>query len=133
MELYELKPSLGAKGKKSAFGSSGVSLHGKVFVIDRAQAFVGSLNLDPRSVDLNTELGIVVESPALAEDIARKLESLLQPALSYRVSLDGPDGGLLWTAEEDGKEVRFTSDPEVGFWRSFSTWILSAFAPESLL
>jgi len=133
VELYELKPSLGAKGKKSAFGSSGVSLHAKVFVIDRTQAFVGSLNLDPRSVDLNTELGIVVESPALAEDIARKLESLFRPALSYRVSLGGPDGGLLWTAEEDGKEVRFTSDPEVGFWRSFSTWILSAFAPESLL
>ena len=84
VELFELKPSFGAKGKKSAFGSSGVSLHAKVFVIDREQAFVGSLNLDPRSVDLNTELGIVVESPALADEIARKLESLLRPAFSYR-------------------------------------------------
>jgi putative cardiolipin synthase len=133
VELYELKPSLGAKGKKSAFGSSGVSLHAKVFVVDREQVFVGSLNLDPRSVDLNTELGIVVESPALAKEVARLFENLLQPALSYRLSLDGPDGDLLWTAEEDGREIRFTSDPEVGFWRSFSTWILSAFAPESLL
>ena len=133
VELYELKPSLGAKGKKSAFGSSGVSLHAKVFVVDRGEVFVGSLNLDPRSVDLNTELGIVVESPALADEAARLLENLLQPALSYRLSLDGPDGGLRWTAEAEGKEVRYTSDPEVGFWRSFSTWLLSGFAPESLL
>ena len=92
VELFELKPSLGAKGRKSTFGSSGVSLHAKVFVFDREQVFVGSLNLDPRSVDLNTELGIVVESPVLAGEIARQLEGVLQPANSYRLSLEGPDG-----------------------------------------
>ena len=133
VELFELKPSLGATGRKSAFGSSGVSLHAKVFVVDRGQVFVGSLNLDPRSVDLNTELGVVVESQALADEIARKLETLFRPTLSYRLSLEGTDNHLVWTAEADGKEVRYTRDPEVGAWRRFTTWLMSAFAPESML
>jgi putative cardiolipin synthase len=133
VELFELKPSLGAKGKKSTFGSSGVSLHAKVFVIDRGQVFVGSLNLDPRSVDLNTELGVVVESPALAAEVSGMLEGLLQPAFSYRLTLEGKDKHLVWTAEKDGKEVRYTQDPEVSAWRRFTTWLMSALAPESLL
>jgi len=47
--------------------------------------------------------------------------------------LDPSDGDLVWISEEGGKEVRFTRDPGVGFWRRFSTGILSLFAPESLL
>jgi putative cardiolipin synthase len=94
---------------------------------------VGSLNLDPRSLYLNTELGIVVESRELAERLARQFEELLRPEYSYRLALDTQDEDLIWISEENGKEVRFTRDPEVGFWRRFSTWFLSAFAPESLL
>jgi putative cardiolipin synthase len=94
---------------------------------------VGSLNLDPRSLYLNTELGIVVESPDLAGRLAQQFEALLRPEYSYRLALDAPDGDLVWISEEKGKEVRSTRDPEVGFWRRFSTWFLSAFAPESML
>jgi putative cardiolipin synthase len=135
VELYEIKPSLGAASEyeQKRFGSSGASLHAKSFVFDRRQLFVGSLNLDPRSLNLNTELGIVVESPELAEMLARQFEELLQPAYSYRLALEGTDGDLVWISEENGKEVRFTRDPEVGSWRRFSTWFLSIFAPESLL
>jgi putative cardiolipin synthase len=134
-ELYEIKPSLfgASEQERKHFGSSGASLHAKSFVFDRRQLFVGSLNLDPRSLYLNTELGIIVESPALAEKLARQFEALLRPEYSYRLALDAPDGDLVWISEEKGKEVRFTRDPEVGFWRRFSTWFLSAFAPESLL
>ena len=135
VELHELKPSLDAATDKEQkiFGSSGASLHAKTFIIDREQTFVGSLNLDPRSVDLNTELGIIVESPELAERLMRQFEVLLKPEYSYRLSLDRPDGDLVWTNEENGREVRYTRDPDVGFWRRFSTWFLSIFAPESLL
>jgi putative cardiolipin synthase len=135
VELHELKPSLAASTDKErkSFGSSGASLHAKVFIIDREQTFVGSLNLDPRSVDLNTELGIIVESPELAEELMGQFDVLLRPEYSYRLSLDRPDGDLVWTSEENGREVRLTRDPDVGFWRRFSTWFLSFFAPESLL
>jgi putative cardiolipin synthase len=135
VELYELKPSLAASQEKDRerFGSSGASLHAKAFIVDREQVFVGSLNLDPRSMNLNTELGFVVESRELAEMLSKQFEELLQPIYSYRLTLDPSDGDLVWTSEENGKEVRHRQDPEVGFWRRFSTWFLSIFAPESLL
>ncbi len=135
VELYEIKPSLAGASERDRerFGSSGVSLHAKSFIFDRRQLFVGSLNLDPRSINLNTELGIVVESPELAGMLARQFEELLLPAYSYRLALEGPDKNLVWISEDNGKEVRFTRDPEVGDWRRFSTWFLSLFAPESLL
>jgi len=135
VELHELKPSLAAAPEKerSRFGSSGASLHAKSFVVDREQVFVGSLNLDPRSVDLNTELGIIVESPELAQGLLRQFEELFKPSFSYRLALDKPEGDLVWISEEKGREVRYTRDPEVGFWRRSSTWFLSIFAPESLL
>jgi putative cardiolipin synthase len=135
VELHELKPSLAAAPEKerARFGSSGASLHAKSFVVDREQVFVGSLNLDPRSVDLNTELGIIVESPELAQGLLRQFEELFKPSFSYRLVLDKPEGGLVWISEENGREVRYTRDPGVGFWRRSSTWFLSIFAPESLL
>jgi cardiolipin synthase C len=135
VELYELKPSLAAAPEKDQqrFGSSGASLHAKAFIIDRERVFVGSLNLDPRSLDLNTELGFVVESRELADMLARQFDELTRPAYSYRLELEPSDGDIVWMSEENGREVRFTRDPDVGFWRRFSTWFLSLFAPESLL
>ena len=135
VELYEIKPSLveASEQERKLFGSSGASLHAKSFVFDRRQLFVGSLNLDPRSLYLNTELGILVDSPELAKELARQFEGLVQPAYSYHLALDKPDGDLVWISEENGREVRYTRDPEVGFWRRFSTWFLSIFAPEYML
>jgi putative cardiolipin synthase len=135
VELYELKPSLAAapEREQNRFGSSGASLHAKAFIVDREQVFVGSLNLDPRSLNLNTELGFVVESRELAEMMARQFDELTRPEYVYRLELEPPAGDLVWISEENGRAVRYTRDPEVGFWRRFSTWFLSFFAPESLL
>ncbi|NTW59767.1 MAG: phospholipase D family protein, partial [Nitrospirae bacterium] len=135
VELYELKPTLAAAPEKDRerFGSSGASLHAKAFIVDRERVFVGSLNLDPRSLDLNTELGFVVESNELADMLARQFDELIRPAYAYRLELEPSDGDLVWISEENGRKVRFTRDPDVGFWRRFSTWFLSFFAPESLL
>ena len=94
---------------------------------------MGSLNLDPRSVNLNTEVGILVESRELAETLAKLLDELVRPKYSYHLTLDSPDENLVWTSEDNGTEIKHTQDPEVGFWRIFSTWFLSIFAPESLL
>mgnify|MGYP006268697663 CR=1 FL=1 len=135
VELFELKPTLADAPERDQerFGSSGASLHAKAFIVDREQVFVGSLTLDARSLDLNTELGFIVKSSELAELLARQFEELTRPAFTYRLELDPKDGDLLWISEENGSAVRYTRDPEVGFWRRFSTWFLSFFAPESLL
>jgi putative cardiolipin synthase len=135
VELYEMKPSLeeAPEKERKRFGSAGASLHAKAFIVDRERVFVGSLNLDPRSLNLNTELGFVVESRELAEILARQFEQLTGPAYAYRLVLEPEDGDIVWISDENGREVRFTSDPGVGYWRRFSTWFLSIFAPEALL
>ena len=72
VDLYELRRSA-APGKKEEragpFGSSGSSLHAKTFAVDGSRVFVGSFNFDPRSATLNTELGFVIDSPAVVQAI----------------------------------------------------------------
>jgi len=90
-------------------GSSGrYGLHAKVFVIDGQRTFVGSMNFDQRSFDVNTEIGLVIGSPQIARDIAARFDAVAQPANSYRVTLEpGAEGSraLRWTTEPDGKVI----------------------------
>src|SRR5207245_6377187 len=105
--LFELKRgSSGAKKRVgwtggSGSGSSGSSLHAKTFAVDRSRVFVGSFNFDPRSARLNTEMGFVIDSAALADGHARPFAHAV-PARAYQVGLGGtgqahcdyrPDGG----------------------------------------
>ncbi|MFT3720012.1 phospholipase D-like domain-containing protein [Pseudorhodoferax sp.] len=87
--------------------SSGTSLHAKTFAVDGERVFVGSFNFDPRSARLNTELGVLIDSPAMAQELARQFAQDL-PERTYRLSLAGrrrlrwqlPDGTLV--AREPG-------------------------------
>ena len=112
-------PSAGFINKEWTWlkGKSTAALHTKAAVFDRRTVLIGSLNLDPRSAYLNTELSIVVESPALAAEVARFIEAGMQPSNAYSVELDR-DGDLLWAATEQGKAVRCTNEPHVSWWRS---------------
>jgi cardiolipin synthase C len=98
--LFELKPDGGqlrrsGKAKLQFRPSEGrASLHAKLFVIDRKTVFIGSFNLDPRSARLNTEMGILVDCPALARDAAVFAESLLAEA--NEVGLE--NNRLFWKA-----------------------------------
>jgi len=65
-----------------------VGLHTKAVVIDRQEVFVGSMNFDPRSANINTEAGAVVRSPGLAEELARVMERDMLPENAWRVLLD---------------------------------------------
>ena len=92
VELHELRADPAARtGTKGVAGSSRVSLHAKVMVVDRRQVFVGSMNIDPRSVRLNSENGLVVASTELAVDLATGLQSAFEEA-SWRLVLE--DGRL---------------------------------------
>lgn len=136
VELYEYKPKQGNSGGKKKdptgwSGSSRASLHGKYFGFDRRDVFVGSFNLDARSVDLNTEMGVYFESPQYAKVLS---EGFGQRAMTkgYRVILND-NGDLEWVTLENGREVRIDHEPETGFWERFSTGFLSIFVPESQL
>jgi putative cardiolipin synthase len=102
-ELYELKPDAAAKVQADTppVVSEFVGLHTKGAVIDRTRVFIGSFNLDPRSRELNTEMGILIESPELAEELARLFEFYMAPENSWRVGLDD-NGKVFW---ESGEEI----------------------------
>jgi len=116
VQLYELRPAPGAPQPATAMGtSSGISLHAKAIVVDRQQVFVGSMNMDQRSKLLNTEMGIIVDSPALAQVVQQFFDTARSPANAYRVSLVGnglPHAGRMqWQARDDGKTMTYTHDP----------------------
>jgi putative cardiolipin synthase len=117
VDLYELRPDTNMPRKWSilSFGSK-AALHAKTVVFDRQSVWIGSFNLDPRSIGLNTEVGLMIDSPEIAEQVAEIMEGGVTPGSAYHVPLD-ENGDLLWTTEVDGKEVRYHSDPTTGFWR----------------
>jgi putative cardiolipin synthase len=113
-------------------GSSDSSLHAKTFSIDRQRIFVGSFNFDPRSVELNTEIGFVIESPSLATQLSDAFERGI-PRAAYRVVLDDA-GHLEWIASNaDGSEQRYSRDPGASFGRRFTAGFLSLLPIDDLL
>jgi putative cardiolipin synthase len=94
--LHELKR--GGQEGRSLFGSGGASLHTKAFVVDGELAFVGSFNLDPRSANLNTEMGTFVQDPTLADRLREEYDRLTDPSRSWAVRLES--GRLTWRSRE---------------------------------
>lgn len=138
VELYELDKALTReqrKDKKGAGGSSKASLHAKSFVFDRQQVFVGSLNLDPRALKHNTEIGVVFKVPEIAEEMAAYfVEHIEQYAFKLELKTDANGSEtLLWHGMKDGQPVVYTHEPYVGFWRRFGIGFMSVWPIESQL
>jgi len=85
-------------------------------VVDRRYVFVGSANLDPRSGLLNTEIGIMVDSPALAKKTIALFDKSASLENSYQLQLGQSNKELSWLTRKDGKEITFFQEPEVGFY-----------------
>jgi putative cardiolipin synthase len=91
VELFELRPRLNIEDR-SGNGDPNLktTLHAKLSIVDRETLFVGSFNLDPRSLYINTEMGMAVESPELASSVATQLgNSLQRQAYGLRLSRSG--------------------------------------------
>jgi putative cardiolipin synthase len=104
-----------SRGSRGSGGSSSSSLHAKTFSVDRSRVVIGSFNFDPRSFDLNTELSVVIDSPALASSV-EEAYSRNVPLTAWQVTRTEP-GELQWTEEKDGVQVRHDREPGAGFWR----------------
>ena len=135
VKLYELKPSAVAEApetKHKVLGSSSASLHAKTFALDHSRIFVGSFNFDPRSALLNTELGLLIDSPALAARLDAAFDNdLPKAAYEVRLSADGDD--LEWIAQTPAGEQRYTREPGAGFWRRAAVGLMSILPIEWLL
>ncbi|WP_170418142.1 phospholipase D family protein [Ruegeria atlantica] len=116
VELYELRPDayqVRRRGVNWAQSRSG--LHSKAFAIDDRYLFVGSFNWDPRSVNINTEMGILIDSPALAIQTLGALDEAL-PAYTYQVTLERA-GQLKWKTRGSGGEIlEYESEPTGSAW-----------------
>jgi putative cardiolipin synthase len=120
VQLFELQRAPGeAEEGRGLGGSSSASLHAKTFAVDGARAFVGSFNFDPRSARLNTEMGVVIESPALARGIAEWFDTRV-PLLAYEVKLTD-DGDLYWIERTESGEKRHDTEPGAGFF--LRSWV----------
>lgn len=130
-ELYEMRVNASdvPQGKEEKDFEK-VTLHTKMIIVDRKQTFVGSLNLDPRSVDINTEMGVLINSPSLSAAIAEPLIASL-PQNTYRV-VEDEKGRLRWHAVIDGAEVVEKGEPQTGKWRRFKAFMSRVF-PEGQL
>lgn len=133
VELYEIRSLLGnarGSGQTEAISRYGnYSLHAKLFVFDRQRVFIGSMNFDQRSMHINTEIGLIIDSPALARQIAARFEAMVQPANSYMLELRANDAvgstSLVWHTREDGEAVEYDTEPARSNWQRVEVNILS--------
>ncbi|MEJ1962522.1 MAG: phospholipase D family protein [Gammaproteobacteria bacterium] len=115
IELYESRPDAAIAptlADTPPVHAAYMGLHVKAVVVDRKRVFVGSMNLDPRSAELNSEMGVVIESEPLAGQLAGIMERDMQPANAWRVTLN-EHGSLRWTA--DGEPLK--RQPARGLWQ----------------
>jgi putative cardiolipin synthase len=132
--LYELSPRLSQRsGRLGEFGTTTGRLHGKTAVIDDERVFVGSMNLDGRSASLNTEIGLLIDSPELARDINRII-SIDGFTSAYQVRL-GPTGSVEWVERDASGRILavHTDEPETSWLVQVKNWLLSPFVREELL
>ena len=138
VHLYELRPigSTSVKAQHKFFGSSKASLHAKTYVFDRQSVFIGSMNLDPRSSKLNTEIGVLCESPEIAGQVIDDVEPHLNQ-IAWRVEQHTDANGksrIVWIeTAENGTSTEYDSEPDVSFMRRASIWFLGLLPIESQL
>jgi len=140
VQLYELRPAPGEKQSATAHGtSSGVSLHAKAVVVDDAHVFIGSMNMDQRSKLLNTEMGVIIDSPPLAHAVKKFFDDASAPENAFHVVLQGQSGmnahaaKMTWLWSKDGAATSAGAEPDATKARRFEVFMLRFLPIEGLL
>jgi putative cardiolipin synthase len=121
IKLYELRGDAQARSfyRSSDTVPKYLGLHAKVMIFDHRDVYIGSLNLDPRSVLLNTELGLFIESPELAAQVERAFSLDLAPENSWVVGVD-ENNTVYW---QSGEEITYWQ-PARNTWQRIMDWII---------
>ncbi|MBL8581273.1 MAG: phospholipase D family protein [Rhizobiaceae bacterium] len=130
VRLFEFQ-LFGHRRDISVFGSKGASLHTKAFTVDERIGFIGSFNFDPRSVSINSEMGVLFQDRDLVRVLKKRLEEEKSPQTSY--SLDIHNQRLRWRGVTNGNPVEFRSEPEAGFRRRLLAGLVRYLPIESQL
>lgn len=131
--LFELKEQgdVAEGHRMTLFGRRNASLHSKAFVVDGLNGFVGSMNFDPRSASLNTEMGVVFADAALAGELASMFEEETSPLISYRLGIDG--SRLVWRDRANGSERLLRREPDASLARRMIANLIRILPIESQL
>ena len=126
--IYEISPSLSVQRHRlGLYGPRKGALHMKSATRDGREVFLGSMNFDLRSARLNTELGLIIESP----ELAAQLQSFSDPGSSYQVRLAADGSGIEWVAHDDsGVESVYHHEPETSFWTRLKVRLLGRFVSD---
>lgn len=116
-ELYEIRVDPESLETEWGHSPEMVTLHSKVAVIDRETIFVGSLNFDPRSIVINSEMGLFIDSAAAGAQFSRVVMAGL-PDVAYKLALD-PDGELEWLYTGAGQHETLHREPGTSWGRRF--------------
>ena len=129
--IFEVRANAGENSTGDAASTpTNVTLHTKLILIDRRYLFVGSLNLDPRSIEINAEMGLLIDSKEIGQKLLQSIEKNLGE-LSYKVELSDR-GKLTWRATIEGEEVVETREPLSTWWQRFLASVFRIL-PESQL
>ncbi|WP_087040102.1 phospholipase D family protein [Psychrobacter sp. JB385] len=129
VRIYELKSTASEEKRENklwkARSQSSTSLHAKTFAVDDYQVFIGSYNVDPRSANINTEMGVIINDDQLAKQLHGALsDDLLNQAYEVKL-LD--NGKLQWHTMENDKKVVYDSEPRVDvsdhIWLTIMSWL----------
>jgi cardiolipin synthase C len=133
MELHELRPDAKACevwiDRTDYCGKGAVSLHAKSVVFDRRTLYVGSFNVNLRSIYLNGETVLIIHSPLLAERVARDIELAMASENSWQVTQDAA-GRMRWSTNGG---TAWTHEPATGWWRRFKSGVFGLLPIEKYL
>ena len=119
VDLYEVRPDASVAGTEFVDASGAkATMHTKAYVVDRRHVFIGSFNFDPRSANLNTESGVIIDSPNFGQLFGKKFDEEIVEQ-TWEVYLD-ENGRMRWRGIEDGKEVIYTGEPMATFGQKFT-------------
>jgi len=129
VELYEVRSHLEStrgSGQSTRISAAGnYALHAKLMVFDREHLYIGSMNFDQRSHALNTELGLIIDSPELARQTVERFNAMTRPESAYSVRFAQSGNRLLWHFRERGQDVDQASEPARNAWQRFKVRLIS--------
>lgn len=125
VELYEMRadPDFVRTEWRWLSPSSDAYLHTKAAVLDDEHVLVGSFNMDPRSVSLNTEIALLVRNRQLAKEATEFIENGMSPDNAWRLAMEGED--IVWVEDSGGVTKRLDSEPGGDLWRSLVSSVIS--------
>ncbi len=132
VKIYEVRPDIAVQGTEFIDADNPrATLHTKAFIVDQQRAFIGSFNFDPRSANINTEMGVIIDDAELARYFAGRVQSALKEK-TYTVFLDENDK-LRWRGFDRGEEVVLKKEPQTSWWQRFKVSFVGLFPVEGQL